>query len=101
MYITRLELGGSSGTAGNYSYRRQQSCVKIDNSAAGTFVNFNTKNIAKIGVNGTMAMTGATLVNFDGDEIYALSVNVADRNNVNNAWSAILYLHITETAIEL
>ena len=94
MYITRLEIGGSSGTAGNYSYRRQQSCIQIDNAASGTLVNFNTKNIAKIGVNGTFAITGATIA----DQL-CLSVNVSDRNNVNNSWSAVLYLHITSTDV--
>jgi len=97
MYLTRLEIGGSSGTAGNYSYRRQQSCVQIDNAASGTLVNFNTKNIAKIGVNGSYSITGATIADEDGVNQFCLSVNVADRNNVNNSWSAILYLHITST----
>jgi hypothetical protein len=97
MYITRLETGGSSGTAGNYSYRRQQSCVKIDQNGVGTLVNFNTKNIAKIGVNGTMAITGITDNDYDGNAKYGLTVNVSDRNNVSNSWSAVLYLHITQT----
>ena len=94
MYLTRLETGGSSGTAGNYSYRRQRSCIQIDNAAAGTLVNFNTKNIAKIGVNGTFTITGATIA-----DQFCLSVNVSDRNNVNNSWSAVLYLHITSTDV--
>lgn len=100
MYITRLETGGSSGTAGNYSYRRQQSCVQINTDGVGTLVNFNTKNISKIGVNGTMAITGAPANDYNGSPQFFLSVNVSDRNNVNNSWSAILYLHITQTAVD-
>ena len=99
MYITRLETGGSSGTAGNYSYRRQQSCIRVDTDGAGTLVNFNTKNISKIGVNGTMAITTSAIDDLDGNPRCIISVNVSDRNNVSNAWSAILYLHITQTAI--
>jgi hypothetical protein len=100
MYLTRLETGGTSGTAGNYSYRRQRSCVQINTDGVGTLVDFNTKNIAKIGVNGTMAITGTPANDYDGNSKYALTVNVSDRNNVNNLWSAVLYLHITQTSTE-
>ena len=99
LYLTRLELGGSSGTAGNFSYRRQQSCIRVDQNGSGTITNFNTKNIAKLGVNGTYAITGVTLLNEDGDNQFAISVNVSDRNNVNNSWSGIMYLHILSTNV--
>ena len=38
IYITRLELGGTSGTAGNYSYRNIRGAIKIDNSLTMSFV---------------------------------------------------------------
>tara|TARA_R100000773_G_scaffold44600_1_gene46442 strand:- start:1348 stop:2223 length:876 start_codon:yes stop_codon:yes gene_type:complete len=99
LYLTRLELGGASGTAGNFSYRRQQSVIRVDQNGSPTITNFNTKNIAKLGVNGSFAITGATLPNDDGDNQFAISVNVSDRNNVNNSWSGIMYLHILSTNV--
>ena len=101
MYLTRLEIGGASGTAGNYSYRRNQQALRIDDDGVGTLVNFNTKNIAKTNVNGSFTLSGATITDEYGINRYALYVSVSDRNNVNNYWSAILYLHITSTTIAL
>ena len=47
-----------------------------------------------------MAITGAPANDYDGTAQYGLTVNVSDRNNVNNSWSAVLYLHITQTSTE-
>tara|TARA_R110000824_G_scaffold124647_3_gene283405 strand:- start:153 stop:1034 length:882 start_codon:yes stop_codon:yes gene_type:complete len=88
IYITRLELGGSAGTAGNYSYRNIRGAVKIDNSRTMTFVVGFSRNIAKSGVNGTCVMAETTV----GTDL-SISVNVQDRNNVHNLWTASVTLH--------
>jgi len=88
IYITRLELGGSSGTAGNYSYRNIRGAVKIDNSLTMSFVVGFSRNIAKIGQNGTTIMADSTT-----GGVPSISVNVQDRNNVHNLWSASVTLH--------
>ena len=96
IYITRLEVGGSSGTAGNYSYRNIRGAVKINNGGAMSFVVGFSRNIAKVGVNGTTIMADSTT-----GGVASISVNVQDRNNVHNIWSASVSLHevITTTAI--
>ena len=88
IYITRLELGGTSGTAGNYSYRNIRGAVKIDNSRTMSFVVGISRNIAKIGVNGTCIMADSTT-----GGVPSISVNVTDRNNVHNLWSASVTIH--------
>ena len=88
IYITRLELGGSAGTAGNYSYRNIRGAVKIDNSRTMTFIVGFNRNIAKVGINGTCVMAETTV---GGD--LSISVNVQDRVNVHNLWSASVTLH--------
>ena len=88
IFITRLELGGSSGTVGDYSYRNIRGAVKIDNSLTMSFVVGFSRNIAKIGANGTCIMADSTT-----GGIPSISVNVTDRNNVHNLWSASVTLH--------
>ena len=94
IYITRLELGGSSGVVGNYSYRNIRGAVKINNSGTMAFVVGFSRNIAKIGQNGTTIMADSTT-----GGVASISVNVQDRNNVHNLWSASVTLHevISET----
>ena len=94
IYVTRLELGGSSGVVGNYSYRNIRGAVKIDNSGTMSFVVGFSRNIAKIGQNGTCIMADSTI-----GGVPSISVNVQDRNNVHNLWSASVTLHevISET----
>jgi len=92
VFLTRLEVGGSSGTAGNFSYRLFQGCTVVDNSYSMTFTTGFTRNIAKSGVNGTFAMIDS------GSN--TMTVQCTDRNNVNNIWNAIVYLHeLTSTNI--
>ena len=92
VFLTRLEVGGSSGTAGNFSYRLFQGCTVVDNSYSMTFTTGFTRNIAKAGVNGTFAMIDS------GSN--TMTVQCTDRNNVNNIWNAIVYLHeLTSTNI--
>jgi hypothetical protein len=94
IYITRLELGGSSGTVGNYSYRNIRGAIQIDNSYTMAFVVGFSRNIAKIGQNGTCIMADTST-----SDLKSISVNVQDRNNVHNLWSASVTLHevISET----
>jgi hypothetical protein len=88
IYINRLELGGTSGTAGNYSYRNIRGAVHIDNSYTMTVTIGFSRNIAKIGVNGTCTMVDSTT-----GGVPSISVNVTDRNNVQNLWSATVIMH--------
>ena len=94
IYVTRLELGGTRGVAGNYSYRNIRGAVKIDNSYNMSFVIGFERNIAKIGVNGTCTMVDSTT-----GGVPSITVNVTDRNTINNLWSASVTLHevISET----
>tara|TARA_R100000734_G_scaffold18857_1_gene16814 strand:- start:1545 stop:2450 length:906 start_codon:yes stop_codon:yes gene_type:complete len=96
IYITRLELGGTSGVNGNYSYRNIRGAVKIDRAGNMSFVVGFSRNIAKIGQNGTCVMADSTT-----GGVPSISVNVQDRNNVQNLWSASVTLHevISETLI--
>ncbi|GAG00737.1 unnamed protein product, partial [marine sediment metagenome] len=96
IYITRLELGGTSGTAGNYSYRNIRGAVKINQTGVMSFIVGFSRNIAKVGVNGTCIMADSTT-----GGVPSISVNVQDRNNVHNLWSANVVLHevISETNI--
>ena len=86
IYITRLEVGGSSATDGNYSYRNIKGVVRIDDAGTMLFQVGFTRNIGKIGVNGTAAM-------IDAASGYSITIQVSDRNNVTNVWSATVTLH--------
>jgi hypothetical protein len=89
IYITRLEVGGSSATPGNYSYRNIKGVVRIDNSGTMAFIVGMTRNIGKIGVNGTAAMIDAGVLATSP----SITIQVSDRNNVTNVWSATVTLH--------
>jgi hypothetical protein len=95
IYITRLELGGSSGTAGNYSYRNIRGAVKINQVGVMSFIVGFNRNIAKIGINATCVMADSTT-----GEVASISVNVTDRTNVQNLWSASVTLHEVVTTTD-
>ena len=88
IYITRLEVGGTSGTRGNFSYRNQKGVVRINDSYSMTFTVGFDRNIGKLGVNGSYAMADTST-----SDVKSISIQVSDRNNVNNIWSATVYLH--------
>lgn len=94
IYVTRLELGGTRGVVGNYSYRNIRGAVKIDNSYNMSFVIGFERNIASIGVNGTCNMVDSTT-----GGVPSITVQCTDRNTINNLWSASVTLHevISET----
>jgi hypothetical protein len=88
IYITRLEVGGTSGTVGNYSYRNIKGVVRVGELSGMAFIVGFTRNIGKIGINGSAAMVDSTTGSVD-----SISIEVTDRNNVNNIWSATVTLH--------
>tara|TARA_R110002020_G_scaffold240290_4_gene453060 strand:+ start:5050 stop:5940 length:891 start_codon:yes stop_codon:yes gene_type:complete len=89
VYITRLELGGTSGTAGNYTYSHSQGVVQIDNAYAMTFSTLSTRNINSIGGN-----HGTIIMHDTSDALTkSFSIRVSDRVSVVNSWSASVYLH--------
>ena len=47
-----------------------------------------TRNIGKIGVNGTKAMVDSSTT-----DVKSITIAVSDRNNVTNIWSATVYIH--------
>ena len=95
LYLTRLETGGESGTAGNYSYRLQRGAIRTDRNGAITITVGITRNTAKLGVNGSFSIVDSTT-----GGIPSVTVQVSDRNNINNLWSATIYLHELRTNID-
>ena len=92
-FITRFETGGSSGTAGNFSYRHIKGVVRVEDDLGVTITEFNSRILGKVGVNGS-----ASVVEVSTGE---LSIQCSDRNNVNNSWSAVVYLHETLTNVTI
>jgi hypothetical protein len=90
IYITRLEVGGTAPafTLGNYSYRNIKGVVRVGETSGMAFIVGFTRNIGKIGVNGTAVMVDSTTGGVD-----SISIEVTDRNNVTNIWSATVTLH--------
>ena len=91
IYLTRLEIGGSSGTAGNFSYRHMKGVMKVRDNFATTIGVYNSRVLGKIGANGT-----ANVVDVSTGTV---SIAVSDRAGVNNIWNATVYLHETKTNI--
>lgn len=90
-FIIRLETGGSSGTVGNFSYRHMKGVVRVASDYGTTITTFNTRVLGKLGSNGTVAV---------GDVATGtLSFRVTGANNVNNSWSAVVYLHEQKTNV--
>ena len=91
IYLTRLEIGGASGRAGNFSYKHIEGVMKIaDNYTTDIIIKHNTL-IGKVGVTGT--------VNVVDVATGTISIAVSDREGVNNIWNATVYLHETKTNI--
>ena len=91
IYLTRFENGGgSSGVAGNYSYKNIKGVVRIDNAGSMAFIVGYTRHIGKIGVNGTAAMVDSTT---GGKAPFSITLQVSDRADVTDIWSATVTLH--------
>ena len=91
IYLTRLEIGGASGTAGNFSYKHIEGVMKIDNVYTTDILIKHNTLIGKVGVTGT--------VNVVDVATGTISIAVSDREAVNNIWNATVYLHETKTNI--
>ena len=88
IYITRFENGeGSAGVAGKYSYKNIKGVVRIDNAGTMLFIVGYYRNIGKIGVWGTSDMIDTA------SSTPQITIEVSDRNNVTNIWSATVTLH--------
>ena len=88
IYITRFETGGgTAGVAGKYSYRNIKGVVRIDNAGTMLFVVGYTRNIGKIGVWATAAMIDTVTTP------PSITIQVSDRADVTNIWSATVTLH--------
>ena len=93
VFVTRLETGGSSGTAGLFSYRHIKGVIRVKNNLSTDITTYNSRIIGKDGVNGS-----ASVVDVAAGTV---SIQCSDRNNVNNSWSAVAYLHETLTNVEI
>ena len=87
--VSNLEVGGSSGTIGNFSYRHMKGVVRVENNHDTTITTFNSRIIGKLGSNGTVSVVDVATG--------TLSLQVTGANNVNNSWSAVVYLHELKT----
>ena len=95
IYITRLEVGGTAPafTLGNYSYKNIKGVVRIDSTGTMLFQVGMTRNIGSIGVGGTSAMVDASTAEDIAAGEPKITLQVSDRNNVANIWSATVTLH--------
>ena len=91
IFLTRLEIGGASGTAGLFSYRHIQAVIRVADDYTTTIVTKKNINIGKDGVNGTSNVVEVATG--------TATIAVSDRNGVNNIWNATVYLHETQTNI--
>ena len=91
IYLTRLEIGGEAGRAGNFSYKHIEGVMKIDNVYTTDIIIKHNTLIGKVGVTGT--------VNVVDVATGTISIAVSDREAVNNIWNATVYLHETKTNI--
>ena len=94
IYVTRLETGGTSGTVGQFSYRKNNGAARCSSSNPIIIYDFQTKNIAKKGVNASFEVVDST----SGD-IPSITIQVTGAADVNNLWSATVYLHELATNI--
>ena len=91
IYLTRLEIGGASGRAGNFSYKHIEGVMKINNVYTTDIIIKHNTLIGKVGVTGE--------VNVVDVATGTVSIAVSDREGVNNIWNATVYLHETKTNI--
>ena len=91
IFLTRLEIGGASGTAGLFSYRHIQAVIRVEDDYTTTIITKKNISIGKDGVNGTSNVVDVATG--------TATIAVSDRNGVNNIWNATVYLHETQTNI--
>ena len=95
IHLTRLETGGTSGTAGNFHYLVIKGAARCNNSGTIILYTHSTTTIASLGVQ------GSTIALYDSSTggIPSITVRVADLANINNLWSATAYMHELRTTI--
>lgn len=98
VYITRLCMGGTSGTAGHYLYASSRGSVLLNNTYDQLFDTPTNTTIGSAGgVSGTYVMEETTTSSPDRP---SMSIKVAGSADVTNIWSATVTLHelkLTET----
>ena len=93
IYLTRLEVGGTSGTAGNFSYHVIKGAARNDHNGVITIYTYSTTLIASLGVQASTI----SIVDSTTSTIPSITVRVADLANIINLWSATAYLHELRT----
>lgn len=95
IYLTRLEIGGAEGTAGDFSYRHIKGVIRIASNKAATIVTFSSTIIGKDGSDGTASVIDT------GDNTGIFTIQVTGAANVNNIWNATVHLNETKTNIDI
>ena len=95
IFLTRLEIGGSSGTAGNFSYRHIKGVIRVASNKVPTIVTFNSRILGKDGTNGSASVIDT------GTNTSIFTIQVTGANNVNNIWNATVHLNETKTNIDI
>ena len=96
IYITKLQTGGSAGTAGNFHFIEIKGAARCDNSGTIILYTYSTTTIASLGL---AAVTPAIIVDTSTGGIPSISVQVTGLVNTDNLWSATAQLHELRTTI--
>tara|TARA_R110002051_G_scaffold319868_1_gene404417 strand:- start:668 stop:1543 length:876 start_codon:yes stop_codon:yes gene_type:complete len=95
IYVTRLETGGTSGTAGNFHYLVIKGAARCQGSTGAiTLYTYSTTTIASLG---SAAITPAVMYDSSTGGIPSITIQVTDLANRDNVWSATAYLHELRT----
>ena len=97
IYVTRLETGGTSGTAGNFHYLVIKGAARCQGSTGAiTLYTYSTTTIASLG---TILVTPAVIVDSTTGGIPSITIQVTGAVNIDNLWSATAHLHELRTII--
>ena len=97
IHITRLETGGTSGTAGNFHYLVIKGAARCQGSTGAiTLYTYSTTTIASLG---TILVTPAVIVDSTTGGIPSITIQVTGAVNIDNLWSATAHLHELRTII--
>ena len=95
IHITRLETGGTSGTAGNFHYLVIKGAARCQGSTGAiTLYTYSTTTIASLG---TILVTPAVIVDSTTGGIPSITIQVTGAVNIDNLWSATAHLHELRT----
>ena len=90
IYISKLQTGGSAGTAGNFHFIEIKGAARCDNSGTIILYTYSTTTIASLGLT---AVSPAILSDSSTTGSPSISIKVAGLVNTNNQWSATAQLH--------